>query len=141
MTQANKQYNTKQVNLQEILNDEPYTYEEAINSQFSSKWKKAFQSEIDSQNENKTWTETILPKSKNIIRTRWIFKIKKDSNNIPKRFKARLVAKGYEQQKGKIEKKDNETFAPVIKQQSLRLLLATAEEENLIIHHKDISTC
>ena len=136
MTQSNKKSNTKQVNLLEILNDEPQTYEEAIHSQLSSKWKNAIQSEVDSLNENKTWTETILPKSKNIIQTRWIFK--KDSNNIPIRFKARLVAKCYDQQRG-ID--NNETFALVIKQQSLRLLLATAEEENLIIHHKDISTC
>jgi hypothetical protein len=37
-------------------------------------------------------------------------------------------------------RKHNETFAPVIKQQSLRFLLATAVQENLIIHHIDIST-
>ena len=67
MTQSNKKSNTKQVNLLEILNDEPQTYEEAIHSQLSSKWKNAIQSEVDSLNENKTWTETILPKTKNII--------------------------------------------------------------------------
>ncbi len=53
------------------------------------------------------------------------------------RYKARLVAKGYDQEQG-IDY--CETFAPVIKQQSLRLLLATSIKENLIIHHVDIST-
>ena len=44
---------------------------------------------------------------------------------------------GHSQQKGLDY---NETFAPVIKQQSLRLLLATAVQENLKVYHLDIST-
>ena len=47
------------------------------------------------------------------------------------------MAKGYDQEIG-IDY--YETFAPVIKQQSLRLLLAIAINENLIIYHGDIST-
>jgi hypothetical protein len=47
------------------------------------------------------------------------------------------VAKGYGQEKG-IDY--NETFAPVIKQQSLRLLISIAVNENFHIHHMDIST-
>ena len=41
-----------------------------------------------------------LPEGKKIINTRWVFKLKKDSHNVPVRFKARLVAKGYSQEKG-----------------------------------------
>jgi hypothetical protein len=78
-----------------------------------------------------------LPEDKNTIKTKWVFKIKRDSKNKPERFKARLVAKGYDQEKG-IDY--NETFAPVVKQQSLRLLLAIALNENFEIHHIDIST-
>ncbi len=47
------------------------------------------------------------------------------------------MAKGYDQEQG-IDY--YETFAPVIKQQSLRLLLAMSLKENPIIHHEDIST-
>jgi hypothetical protein len=64
-------------------------------------------------------------------------KIKKDSNNNPVRYKARLVAKGYEQIKG-IDY--NETFAPVVKIQSIRLLLAISVNEGLTLQHVDIST-
>ncbi len=92
---------------------------------------------MDSLNENQTWSVCNLPKDKKTIKTRWIFKVKSNSNNEPVRFKARLVAKGYNQEYG-IDYE--ETFAPVVKQQSLRLLLAIAENENLIVHQIDIST-
>lgn len=57
--------------------------------------------------------------------------------NQPEWYKARLVAKGYNQEQG-IDYDD--TFAPVVKQQSLRLLLAIAVNEKLIAHQIDIST-
>ena len=79
----------------------------------------------------------MLPQGKKTIKTRWLFKIKRNSNNEPERFKARLVAKGYNQEHG-IDYE--ETFAPVVKQQSLRLLLAIAINQGLIIHQIDIST-
>ena len=82
--------------------------------------------------ENKTWTELILPEGKKIINTRWVFKLKKDSHNVRERFKARLAAKGYSQEKGI---NYPETFAPVTKHQSLRLLLAIVAIENLLVHH------
>ena len=65
----------------------------------------------------------------------WLFKIKKDSNNSPVRYKARLVTNEHEQG---IDY--NETFAPVVKIQSLRLLITIAVNEGLEIHHIDIST-
>ena len=117
--------------------EEPNNYKQAINGQASNSWKKAIEEELNSLRENDTWEVTNLPKNKNLIKTKWVFKIKRDNNNQPERFKARLVAKGYDQEIG-IDY--YETFAPVIKQQSLRLLLAIAINENLIIHHVDIST-
>ena len=78
-----------------------------------------------------------MPLGRNIIKTKWIFKIKRNSKNEPERYKARLVAKGYDQEKG-IDY--DETFAPVFKQQSLKLILAIAINEGLTIHQIDIST-
>jgi hypothetical protein len=108
-----------------------------LNSKFRDKWKQAIKSEFESLNENKTWSICELPKGKKTIKTRWIFKIKLDANNKPERFKARLVAKGYNQEHG-IDY--DETFAPVIKQQALKLLLAIAVNEESEVHQIDIST-
>ncbi len=66
-----------------------------------------------------------------------MFKIKYNSENVPERYKARLVAKGFDQEEG-IDYK--ETFSPVVKVQSIRLLLAISVNEGLFVHHVDIST-
>jgi hypothetical protein len=66
-----------------------------------------------------------------------VFKIKYNSKNEPERYNARLVAKGFVQEEGN---DFNETFAPVVIIQSIRLLLDIAINEGLIVHHVDIST-
>ena len=140
MTENKKKFSTDEVvNLIEYnqVDNEPSTYAEALNGPLRDKWLEAIESELKSLEENKTWTPVELPEGKHTIKTKWIFKIKRDSKNNPERFKARLVAKGYDQEQG-ID--FNETFAPVIKQQSLRLLLSIAVNENFHIHHIDIST-
>lgn len=106
------------------------TYEEALTSSYRHKWEEAITSELDSLDENKTWEVCKLPTNKNILGTKWVFKIKYNSNNEPERYKARLVAKGFDQEAG-ID--FNETFAPVVKIQSIRLLLAIAINEGLIV--------
>ena len=108
-----------------------------MKSPFKEQWKEAIESEINSLKENNTWEIAKIPDEKRPIKTKWVFKVKKNSKGEPERFKARLVAKGYEQQKG-ID--FNETFAPVVKIQSLRLLIAIAVQEGMQIHHIDIST-
>ena len=67
---------------------------------------------------------------------KWVFKVKEDSYG-KLIFKARLVAKGYSQREG-IDY--NETFAPVIKYQSLRMLLAIANQTGMVVHQMDVST-
>jgi hypothetical protein len=71
------------------------------------------------------------------LRTKWVFKIKTNINNEPEMYKARFVAKGFDQEEG-IDYK--ETFAPVVRIQAIRLLIAIAVNEGLKIHHVDICT-
>jgi hypothetical protein len=113
------------------------TYEEALTSSYRHKWEEAITSELDSLDENKTWEVCKLPTNKNIFGTKWFFKIKYNIKNEPERYKTRLVAKWFDQEEG-IDL--NETFAPVVKIQSIRLMLAIAINEGLIVHHVDIST-
>ena len=60
-----------------------------------------------------------------------------DKSGGVERYKARLCAKGYSQKEG-IDY--NETFAPVLKYKSLRLLLATAAIKGLEVKQMDVQT-
>nr|GEU70767.1 retrovirus-related Pol polyprotein from transposon TNT 1-94 [Tanacetum cinerariifolium] len=63
------------------------------------------------------------PRNMTIIGTKWVFRNKLDENGVVSRNKARLVAQGYNQQKG-IDY--DETYAPVARLESIRILLAYA---------------
>ena len=71
--------------------------------------------------------ERLKDKSVNIIGTKWIFKNKQDANGIVVRNKARLVAQGFTQVEG-IDY--GETYAPVARLESIRILLAYASHHN-----------
>ena len=97
----------------------------------------AVKSELESIEENKVWTVVKRPNDKSVIQTRWIFKIKRNANNEPEKYKARLVAKGYCQEYG-IDY--YETFAPVVKVQTLRTIFALSAQQDLVVHQVDINT-
>ena len=73
--------------------------------------------------ENKVWTLTDLPNDRRAIENKWIFKKKTDANGNVTIYKARLVAKGYRQVQGVDY---DETFSPVAKLKSVRIMLAIA---------------
>ncbi|KAI3655721.1 hypothetical protein MP638_001418, partial [Amoeboaphelidium occidentale] len=121
----------------ESLPNEPSTFKEAIHSAHASQWRTAIQEELDSLLENKTWDIVDLPSGRKPIKSKWVFKLKRDSNGNIARFKARLVAKGFSQQEG-IDYQ--ETFSPVVKFSSLRLLLAIAAKNDWEIQQIDFTT-
>jgi hypothetical protein len=59
----------------------------------------------------------------NVIGTKWVYKNKSDKNGIVTRNKESLVAQGYTQVEGL---NFDETFAPVARLESIRLLLGVA---------------
>ena len=66
---------------------------------------------------------TKAARGRNIISTRWVFKIKQQANGSISKFKARLVARGFTQVEGL---NYFETYAPVVRVESLRTMLAIA---------------
>nr|GFA38496.1 copia protein [Tanacetum cinerariifolium] len=77
------------------------------------------------------------PGGKSVIKTKWIFKNKKDESSLVIQNKARLVAVGYSQQEG-IDY--DETFAPVSRIKTIHMFLAYVAHNNFTIFQMDVKT-
>nr|GEX78682.1 hypothetical protein [Tanacetum cinerariifolium] len=90
-----------------------------------------------SNTKREVFHERLVPKtnSKIVIKTKWIFKNKKDESNLVIRNKARLVAMGYSQQEG-IDY--DETFALVARIEAIRLFLAYDAHKDFTIFQLDV---
>jgi hypothetical protein len=94
--------------------------------------------ELNNFKRNKVWSLVEKPKDcRNIIGTKWVFKNKQDANGIVVRNKACLVAQGYSQVEG-IDY--GETYAPVARLESIRILLAYASHHNFKLHQMDVKS-
>jgi hypothetical protein len=116
-----------------VLPLEPRTYNQAVGNQ---NWKRAMQSEFDALLANKTWSLCPRPVHKRVVRNKWVFKLKQKSDGTIDRYKARLVAKGFDQEAG-ID--FTETFSPVIKPATIRLVLALAIHYDWCLRQLDVS--
>ena len=84
----------------------------------------------------KTWVLTPLPLGKKPIGCKWVYRIKLRANGSVNRYKARLVAKGYTQREGL---DFLETFSPIAKTVSVRVLIALASAKGWPLHQPDIN--
>jgi hypothetical protein len=101
------------------------------------KWLEAVNAELKSLNEMNTWTQVAKSPEQKVINSKWIFKVKYKPNGQVERFKARLVAKGFMQREG-IDY--GETFAPVVRGETLRFLISYATQNRLEMDQMDVET-
>ncbi|KAE8706377.1 hypothetical protein F3Y22_tig00110393pilonHSYRG00025 [Hibiscus syriacus] len=111
---------------------EPETFEEASQS---SEWMTAMKEEIDALQQNQTWD--LVPKIKDVkpISCKWIYKIKRHPDGSIERYKVRLVARGFSQ---RYEPDYHETFSPVAKLTTVRVLLALAANKDWNLCQMDV---
>nr|GFC64774.1 retrovirus-related Pol polyprotein from transposon TNT 1-94 [Tanacetum cinerariifolium] len=100
-------------------------------------WVSAMQKELDQFARLQVWRLVPQPVGKSVIKTKWIFKNKKDESSLVIQNKARLVAVGYSKQEG-IDY--DETFAPVARIEAIRLFLAYAAHKDFTIFQMDVKT-
>nr|GFB26270.1 retrovirus-related Pol polyprotein from transposon TNT 1-94 [Tanacetum cinerariifolium] len=100
-------------------------------------WVIAMQDELDQFIRLKVWRLVPKPEGKTVIKTKWIFKNKKDESSLVIRYKSRLIAVRYSQQEG-IDY--DETFAPVARIEAIRLFLAYATHNDFTVFQMDIKT-
>jgi hypothetical protein len=112
--------------------EEPSSVSEALGD---SKWLSAMEDEYGALLKNQTWHLVSKPKGKNIIGCKWVYKVKKKADGTIDRYKARLVAKGYKQRYG-LDYED--TFSPVVKAATIRLILSLAVSRGWSLRQLDV---
>ena len=120
-----------------MLEDEPKTFKEAMSSPESFHWKEAVNSEIESIMHNNTWELTNLPSGVKPLSCKWIFTKKRKVDGSIDKYKARLVVRGNNQREG-LDYFD--TYSPVTRITSIRMLIAFAALNGLEIHQMDVKT-
>ncbi|GKC35739.1 retrovirus-related pol polyprotein from transposon TNT 1-94, partial [Tanacetum coccineum] len=113
---------------------EPKNINEALKDE---SWIVAMQEELNQFVANDVWELVPLPISQFVIGTKWVFRNKLVENGIVSRIKARLVAQGYNQQEGIYY---DETYAPVSRLESIRILLAIACADDFKLYQIDVKS-
>ena len=98
------------------------------------KWRAAMIEEMEALSKNKTWVLTPLPRGKKAVSCKWVYTVKQNAEGKIERYKARLVARGYSQTYG-IDY--DETFAPVAKMNTVRILISCAANFGWSLHQLD----
>jgi Reverse transcriptase (RNA-dependent DNA polymerase) len=100
-------------------------------------WRTVMEEEIRAIKKNSTWKLVSLPKDKNAIGVKWVYKIKRGANGSINCYKARLVAKGCKQ---KHDIDYDEVFAPVARLNIVRMLISLTENHSWKLHQLDVKS-
>ena len=123
-----------------VITEIPNSYREAMSSTKVTFWQKGIDKELASQHKNNTWKLVPRSQASNILTSRCVFGVKQlpdESGKLVETAKGRLVARGFQQVEGLDY---TETFAPVVKFTTIRLLLALVAHFNLELHQMDVVT-
>ena len=98
-------------------------------------WLSAMRDEFNALQQNNTWTLVPTPPGVNVVSGKWVFRHKFHSDDTIARYKARWVCHGFSQQQG-ID--FDETFSPVVKPSTIRVVLSLAVSSSWPIHQLDV---
>ena len=112
---------------------EPQSADEALQNE---NWKIAMIDEYSTLLRHNTWSLVDLLAGRKVIGCKWIFRVKENPDASINKYKARLVAKGFHQTAGFDY---TETFSPIVKPTTIRVVLTIALSRNWKIQQLDIN--
>ena len=112
--------------------DEPLTFYQATSF---GRWIETMNEEMEALYECRTWEVVPRPLNINVVGSKWVCKIKYKPDGSIERYKARLVAKGFTQEQGH---DFDETFSPVVKTRTIRIVLSLAIEHGWTLSQLDV---
>lgn len=117
--------------------DVPENFKDIYGRPDKDEWFFAVNEELKSMQDNNVWEIVTPPKGAKLLSSKWVFRTKMDENGNLVRHKARLVVKGFLQKEG-IDY--NETYSPVAKLTTIRIVLAVGVKNGFIFHQLDVKT-
>ncbi|KAH9684823.1 retrovirus-related pol polyprotein from transposon RE2 [Citrus sinensis] len=116
-----------------LTHKEPDNVQEALND---SKWLQAMREEYDALIKNNTWTLVPRQADQHVVGNKWVYRVKYNTDGSVAKYKARLVAKGFQQVAGI---NYFETFSPVVKSATVRVILSLAVMNQWRIRQVDVN--
>ena len=115
---------------------DPQTVDEARSRSDWPLWQEAMDREMKTLEDAGTWETVLRPAGRNIVGSKWVFRLKRKSDGSVDKYKARLVARGFTQVYGTDY---FETYSPVAKLSTFRTILALAAQQDWEIESFDFN--
>ncbi|CAI7750206.1 unnamed protein product [Closterium sp. NIES-54] len=117
---------------------EPATGQQALGGEHKEKWREAMDNELKALEGRNTWkvVPISVARNKTVLTGKWVFRVKTKADDTIDKFKARRVVRGFNQEHGR---DFTETFAPVSRHTSLRILLAIATMKKKKLRQIDVA--
>ncbi|CAI7908597.1 unnamed protein product [Closterium sp. NIES-54] len=117
---------------------EPRNPRQELTGPHSKEWREAMDAEIKILESYDTWVlvDRAAIKGRRILSGKWVFRVKTAADGTIERFKARWVVRGYDQRHGI---NFDQTFAPVSRHTSVRILLTIAATRHLLLRQIDVN--
>jgi len=109
----------------------PSNYRQAMASPYKDEWWNAMKVQISKLEARKCWIKCRKPEGIQVLPGKWVYDVKSDENNIVVEFRARWVVCGNFQSKRPGQSDDDQKYAPVISDASIKLIFTKIAKLNL----------
>ena len=92
---------------------------------------------MNSLKENEVFRLVLRPKGKKVVKSKWVFRVKKNGDGSVEKYKGRVVAKVFSQEEGVDY---DQTFSPTVRFESIRQLILLGASKGLHMHQMDVTT-